>query len=110
VAYTFKRPGAPVKVIAESIDHWRKIEDASGDKCWTHQSRLTGQSHVFTLAETPLFVLPNPDKKLTGTLAPNLLAKIEKRSGDWIRVSVGGVRGWTPSAGVWGGRLEPESP
>lgn len=105
VRFVFKRPGAPVKVIAESIDHWRRIEDSSGDTCWTHQARLTGQTHILTQAETPLFVGPRLDSKVIGRLAPNLLAKIEKRADGWVRVNVGGLRGWTPASAVWGGAL-----
>jgi SH3-like domain-containing protein len=103
IRYVFRREGAPVLVIAESVDHWRKLRDAAGDECWAHKVKLRAQTHVQTTQETALRKRPNAGSALSATLAPGVLARIDARKEDWLKVSAGGAEGWVAADAVFGG-------
>ncbi len=103
VRFVFKRAGAPVLVVAESVDHWRKVRDADGDECWVHQTTLKAQTHVLIVADTALYKERLADAAVSGRLGEGVLAKLAKRKQGWIYISAGDARGWTPQAAVWGG-------
>jgi len=105
IRYVFKRAGAPALVVAESVDHWRKLRDSEGDECWAHQTTLRAQTHILTIDNTALLAQPTADARLSGRLGRGVLAKIVKRRGDWILVKAGAARGWVRAAKVWGGKL-----
>jgi SH3-like domain-containing protein len=110
VKFIFKRAGAPVMVIAESVDHWRKIKDPDGDACWVHQTTLKAQSHVLVIAETPLHRRPDDRAKTNAMLGPGVLARLVKRKDGWLLVAADDIRGWTGEANVWGGAVGAETP
>jgi SH3-like domain-containing protein len=103
VRFVYKRAGAPVMVVAESVDHWRKVRDAEGAECWAHQTTLRAVTHVLALEETVLRRRPGGEAEISARLEAGVLARIEKRDGGWIRVAAGPARGWVPSDAVWGG-------
>jgi SH3-like domain-containing protein len=103
VRYVFRRQGAPVLVIAESVDHWRKIRDAAGDECWAHRVTLSAQTHVQTIRETALGKKPAVDAPASAKLGPGVLARIDARKNGWLKVSAGGVEGWVAEDAVFGG-------
>ncbi|MDZ7629381.1 MAG: SH3 domain-containing protein [Parvularculaceae bacterium] len=103
VRYVFRREGAPVMVVAESVDYWRKIRDFSGDECWAHRVTLRPQSHVQTTQETALRRKPGEGAPTIATLGPGVLARIEGRHGGWLKVSAERLQGWVKAADVWGG-------
>lgn len=103
VRIVFKRAGAPVLVIAESVDHWRKVRDADGDECWVHQATLKAQTHVLIVADLALREKRAAGAAVTGRLGEGVLAKLAKRKQGWLRLSAGDARGWAPQAAVWGG-------
>jgi len=105
IRYVFKRAGAPVLIVAESVDHWRKLSDSEGDECWAHQTTLRAQTHILSVEDTPLLARPAADARLSGQLGPGVLAKIVKRRDDWIQVKAGAARGWVRASKVWGGNL-----
>jgi SH3-like domain-containing protein len=107
IRYVFRRKGAPMLVIAESVDHWRKLRDAAGDECWAHRVMLHAQTHVQTTVETPLRKKPAADAALSATLGPGVLARIDTRKDGWLKVSAGGSEGWVPAGAVFGGDLSP---
>jgi SH3-like domain-containing protein len=103
VRYVFRRKGAPVLVIAESVDHWRKLRDAAGDECWAHRVMLRAQTHVQATEETVLRQKPAADAAPRATLGPGVLARIDARKDGWLKVSAGGADGWVPASAVFGG-------
>jgi SH3-like domain-containing protein len=107
VRFIFRRAGAPVLVVAESVDHWRKIRDAEGDECWVHQTTLTAQSHVLSVEEVALRRAPAPHAAVVGRLAPGVLARLGGRRGEWLFVSAGGARGWIKRGEAWGADAPP---
>ena len=110
VRYVFRREGAPVMVVAESVDHWRKIRDAAGDECWAHKVTLRAQTHVQTLRETALRRKPSRNASAAAQLGPGVLARIDARKDGWLKVSAGGADGWVRADEVWGGALGAAEP
>jgi SH3-like domain-containing protein len=108
VRYVFKRAGAPVLVVAESIDHWRKLRDPEGDECWMHQTRLRAQTHVLAINPVELFSDPDRDARVSGRIGAGVLARLIRRKGGWALVSAGAAKGWVETRLVWGG--DPLSP
>lgn len=111
VRYVFQRSGEPLLVVAESMDHWRKVRDADGDECWAYHSILKTPSHVRTLDETTLSAHAGGHGPTRGRIGGGVLAKVRKSrqtkyDGLWVLVEAGPVRGWVPSSVLWG--VEPE--
>lgn len=102
VAVTFRRKGLPVLIIAETVDHWRKVRDREGGECWMHKTTLRGPTHVVTLKETDLLARPRADAPPRARLAAGVIARLEGQSRGWLRISASGIAGWTPALAVWG--------
>lgn len=105
IRFVFRREGAPVMVVAESVDHWRKIRDASGDECWAHKVTLRAQTHVQTRDETALLRKPSAGAPVAAQLGAGVLARIDARKGDWLKVSADRASGWVLASAVWGGAI-----
>lgn len=103
VRYVFKRAGTPVLIVAESVDHWRKLRDPVGDECWVHQTTLKAQSHVLVSAAVSLKRRPEADAAVSARLGEGVLARLVKRKGDWLLVSAEKAQGWVATDEVWGG-------
>ena len=102
ILFTFTQSGAPVLVIAESRDHWRKIRDAAGDECWAFHTTLRAQSHVMAEKEITVRRSRALDGEVRGRLGPGVLARVVKRREGWLLVEARGVRGWIEPHGLWG--------
>ena len=102
VRYTYMREGLPVLVIAETVDHWRKVRDQNGDECWMHKTTLQARTHVLLTNDANLFASPKIGARPRGLLGRGVLARIEKQKHGWVRLSVGDVRGWAVLENAWG--------
>jgi len=103
VRFTYMKRGSPVLVVAETIDHWRKIRDQNGDECWMHKSTLRAQSHILLKGEVELFARPKTTSHPRGVLGAGVLARLDKQKNGWHRLSVGSIKGWGQPDNVWGG-------
>lgn len=103
VRYVFKRAGVPVLIVAESVDHWRKLRDPAGDECWVYSTTLRAQTHVLALHAVTLLRRPNADAPESAALAKGVLAKIIRRKKGWLLVSAGDAKGWIAAGEIWGG-------
>lgn len=102
VAATYVRAGLPVEIVAETIDHWRKIRDHEGAECWAHQTTLRAVDHVIVEGDLEIRARPDPNAPARARLATGVIAKLERASGDWRLVSAGGRRGWARREALWG--------
>lgn len=103
VAVTYLEPGTPFRVIAESQDHWIKVQDFDGAQCWMRQTSLKARSHVLVREnETELRASPSGRAAVRVRLLRGVLLKVESRSGDYVRVSGPGGAGWVAASAVWG--------
>ena len=103
VKITFMRQGLPVVVVAETTDHWRKIADPEGDQCWAHRSTLSGLETAL-VATDGLAIRKKPfeNAPAEAILGRGVIAEVEGKRGEWLRVSANGVKGWANRAGLWG--------
>lgn len=102
VAFTYLRQGLPVEVVAETTDHWRKIRDYDGTECWAHQTTLRAVDHVIVTRDMEILSRPQSGAPARAVLKAGVIAKLEKSSGEWRLISVGGVRGWARQRHLWG--------
>lgn len=102
VAARYVRAGAPVLVIAETTDHWRKIRDIESGECWVHQTMLSAVSHVIVREDTEMRTRPAAAAPVRARLARGVLAKIERREGEWLKITAGRMRGWARREALWG--------
>lgn len=100
--YTYNRIGLPVRVTAETRDHWRRIEDFDGGRCWAHQSTLVAVNHAVALDRVDLHEAPRASAPIRARLERGVVVRIEKARKDWRQVSAGGVKGWAPAESLWG--------
>ncbi|MGD9799197.1 MAG: SH3 domain-containing protein [Parvularculaceae bacterium] len=103
VRFVFKRSGAPVLIVAESVDHWRKLRDSEGDECWAHQTTLKAQTHVLTIAPVELTRKPGENAAVSAHLGAGVLARLVKRRNGRLLLSAGAAKGWVDADAVWGG-------
>lgn len=102
VAITYMQAGTPVLVVAETIDHWRKLRDVDGAECWAHESTLKARTHVIVTAEATAHTRPAVSAGVAARIAKGSLAEFDETSGLWTRVSVGKMTGWVETANLWG--------
>lgn len=103
VAFTYLREDLPVRVTAETRDHWRRIEDFDGGECWAHQSTLAVQSSVIVAAPIVLRAQPRGAGAVRAYVEKGVVAELEGRRSEWRLISTGGVTGWAPADALWGG-------
>lgn len=102
VQFTFKKSGLPVRVIAETRDHWRKIEDQSGDQCWVHKTRLKAVTHLLSLEEVAIHRAPRDSAPVRIRVGSGVLVELEKEKGEWVKVDAGDKEGWAHANLFWG--------
>jgi SH3-like domain-containing protein len=106
VAWVFRRKGLPVEIIAE-FEHWRRIRDSEGEEGWVYQSLLAGnrtaivepwkEGTTVALRKEPQSAAP-----AVAMLKSGVIAEVEKCTGQWCELSVGGYDGWIDQAALFG--------
>ncbi len=100
---TYSRKGLPVKIIAETTDHWRKIEDSDGDHCWVHATLLSGEhTAMINTSETILYASPDQSSKIVAKLASRVVGKITKCRLNWCQIKIQKSKGWVLKQSIWG--------
>ncbi len=106
VSWVFTRKGYPVEIIAES-DHWRRVRDAEGEEGWVYHSLLAGwRTGVVSPwrkgSEEVLLSEPSANGSTIATLEAGVLGRIERCTGQWCNIAVGGYSGWVKQDKLWG--------
>lgn len=100
---TYTKRGLPVRVIAETVDHWRKIEDGDGDRCWVHSIMLTGKPTALVQKDgATLHAKPALGTFIRARLAHGLLARVQKCTPEWCKIQIGKQQGWVEKQHLWG--------
>lgn len=103
VRFVFKRADVPVLIVAESVDHWRKLRDPAGDECWVYSTTLRAQTHVLALHAVTLRRRPGEAAAQSASLGEGVLARIVRRKSGWLLVSAHDAKGWIAATEIWGG-------
>jgi SH3-like domain-containing protein len=102
VEWRFRRKGMPVEIVAEH-DNWRKIRDWQGAGGWVYQGLLSGKrSFIISSKVANLYKTPSIEAEVVARLEPEVMGEIRSCSGDWCRVRVSGISGWSQRAKLWG--------
>ncbi len=100
--FVFKHAGAPLLVIAESVDNWRKVRDIDGDTCWVFAKTVRAQTHLISLEATDIYAKPSSDSEVRAHIQPRALVKLVRITDGWAFVEADGVRGWGLAPRFWG--------
>jgi SH3-like domain-containing protein len=103
VLWVYRARGLPVQIIAETRE-WRQICDPEGGVAWVHRRVIDGKRTVMPLGPDPIALRrrPRAEADITAYLNPRAIAVLDKCDKGWCRLSLEGVRGWTPETEVWG--------
>jgi len=106
VAWVFRRKGLPVEIIAE-FEHWRRIRDSDGEEGWVYQSLLAGNRTAIVEpwkkgTSVALRKEPQSAAPAVALLKSGVIAEVEKCTGQWCELSVGGYDGWIDQAALFG--------
>jgi len=100
---TFEKKGLPVRVIAETVDHWRKIEDRDGEQCWVHATLISGRATALVkVAMAPLRRQPHAEAAVRARLGAVVIVRVQKCVDDQCRVEIDRRRGWIHRGALWG--------
>lgn len=103
VLWVYRARGLPVQIIAETRE-WRRICDPEGGVAWVHRRVIEGKQTVMTLGPEPVALRrrPRAEAQITAYVNPRSIASLDKCEKGWCRLSLEGVRGWTPETVLWG--------
>ncbi|MHC0052430.1 SH3 domain-containing protein [Actibacterium sp. D379-3] len=102
IDWVYKHRNQPLEVTGE-YGHWRRVRDHDGAGGWMHYSLLSGVRTV--LVEADLLALrraPQHDAPIAANAEMGVVARLEKCTLDWCRISAGGQVGWVPKTALWG--------
>lgn len=102
VRFTYVKKGAPVIVIAETKDHWRKIRDKAGMSCWVHKTLLTAVTHVYATRNFDLTAKPRSETRIRAKISQGAMVRLSMTRGGWAKISTGAIAGWAPADALWG--------
>lgn len=103
VAWVYKRPGLPLKVI-RVVDGWRLVVDPDGTQGWVAQSLLSRDRGAIVVGDGLAALRAGPDDsaKLRWNAEPGVVGKLGKCEYGWCRFDVGGRIGWVRAERLWG--------
>lgn len=102
IDWVFKRKDVPLVITAE-YGNWRRIEDRDGAGGWVHYSLLSGARTAIVEEDTlNLLSKPQDGAMVEARLERGVIARVEKCTPDWCRLTAGGYRGWAPPMALWG--------
>ncbi len=102
IDWVFTRRGMPLVVIGE-YGHWRRVKDRDGKGGWVHFRLLSGVRQVIVDHDMlGLKAKPQEKSRINARLELGVIARLEKCTIDWCRISKDGYRGWVPKSAIWG--------
>jgi SH3-like domain-containing protein len=109
VLWTYKAPGLPVQIVAETED-WRRICDPEGGLSWVKRGFLNGPRYVMRLKDEPLAVHKRADASsgAAAYLSKKGVASLDKCEKGWCLVRIGKTKGWVTETEVWGTASGPQ--
>ncbi len=103
--WTYRTPGLPLQVVAETAD-WRRVCDPEGGLSWVHRRTVEAKRTVMRTAADPLPLRRSPKAGagVEATMAGRSLADLGECKGGWCQVSAGKAKGWAQDSELWGAR------
>jgi len=103
IKYKLTRKFEPLKVI-NKFEHWRQVEDSSGDKGWIHIGNLTAKKMAKTQcnANISLYSKPDTTSQIEAYVGNDVLFVVIICKGAWCKLDKDGTRGWIEKKYLWG--------
>ncbi|WP_324260588.1 SH3 domain-containing protein [Altererythrobacter sp. H2] len=103
IAWVYKRPGLPLKVVRVS-QGWRLVVDPEGEQGWVSASLLSPDRGAVVIGEGLAALRAGPDDsaKLRWNAEPGVIGKLGKCEYGWCKFDVGGRVGWVRAERLWG--------
>lgn len=105
VQFTFTRKGLPVRVVAETTDHWRKIKDGEGDQCWVHATLLSGTHTAMIITDREVLRAKIDEKsRIRAEVERGVIGRVMKCQNQHCLMRIGKIAGWVNKSAIWGYR------
>lgn len=103
IAWVYKRPGLPLKVLRVS-QGWRLVVDPEGTQGWVSASLLSPDRGVIVTGEGLAALRAGPDDsaKLRWNAEPGVVGRLAKCEYGWCKIDVAGRVGWVRADRLWG--------
>lgn len=102
IDWVFQQAGMPLRITAE-YEHWRRVEDATGEGGWVQYAMLSGARSVLVETDMAEFRgLADTAAEVTFQAERGVIGRLLECSIDWCRVAVEGNKGWVKKADLWG--------
>ncbi len=106
IDWVFQQAGMPLRITAE-YEHWRRVEDATGEGGWVQYAMLSGARSVLVKTDMAEFRgAADPALDVTFQAERGVIGRLLECSVDWCRVAVEGNKGWALKSDLWG--VEPD--
>ncbi len=102
IDWVFTRPGMPLRITAE-YEHWRRVEDETGEGGWVQYAMLSGARSV--LVETDMAEFhdaADSASEVSFQAERGVIGRLLECAVDVCRVAVDGNKGWVAKADLWG--------
>jgi SH3-like domain-containing protein len=103
VAWVYKRPGLPMKVV-RVVDGWRLVRDHEGTQGWVASSLLSPDRGAVVVGEglAAIRAEPSDGARLKWNAEPGVVGELGDCDGAWCEFDVAGRKGWVRAERLWG--------
>jgi len=102
IDWVYHHRNMPLMITAEH-GHWRRVSDKDGQGGWIHYALLSGVRTVIVIQDrSALYLRPSKTSAMVASLEKGVIAKLEKCTVDWCRLSVDSYQGWAQIQNIWG--------
>lgn len=102
IDWVFTRAGMPLRITAE-YEHWRRVEDASGEGGWVQYAMLSGARSVLVATDMAEFRgRADTAAEVAFQAERGVIGRLLECSIDWCEVAVDGNEGWVMKGDLWG--------
>lgn len=102
IDWVFTRAGMPLRITAE-YEHWRRVEDETGEGGWVQYAMLSGARSVLVKTDMAEFRGSGDSAAEVAFQAERgVIGRLLECQPDWCRVMVDGNKGWAAKTDLWG--------
>ena len=102
IDWVFTRAGMPLRITSE-YEHWRRVEDATGEGGWVQYAMLSGARSVLVATDMAEFrTRADRASEVAFQAERGVIGRLLECTADWCRVTVDGNKGWVLKADLWG--------
>lgn len=102
IDWVFTRAGMPLRITAE-YEHWRRVEDQTGEGGWVQYAMLSGARTVLVQTDMAEFrAAADATSAVSFQAERGVIGQLLECEPDWCRVEVEDNKGWVSKADLWG--------